>query len=146
MIQSPKKPPISLKRFFRKKAVRWALLGFIGTLCFAIPCVLYSAKITSERHLLSTAKATVRAYRPLILQEDIRHVQFQMNQSLELKGGESAIIFDEELEAIYPINDADKTPPCRDPKKYCWGSKFQTVSLLYPIYFDGQNETGLFGF
>lgn len=136
----------SLERFFKKQATKWALLGSLLTLGFAIPCILYSAKIASERQLFSTARSAARVFRPDILQNDIRDVQFQMQKALGLKEDESAIIYDPEFKAIFPLKENEKSPPCQSPNKYCWGKGFETISLLYPIYFDDQNEVGLYGY
>lgn len=138
--------PISLERYFRGQAARWALLGFIVTLFLAIPCVLYSAKLASERQLLVAAKSAARAFRPMILQDYARDAEFQMRKALELKADESAIIRDRDLAAVYPIEDSDKVARCSRPNTYCWAPGFRTVSLLYPIYFDSQKPNVLYGY
>jgi signal transduction histidine kinase len=140
------RPPISLKRSFRRQAIRWALAGFVVTLFLAIPCVLYSAKVASERQLLVTAKSAARAFRPMILQDDIRDAEFQMRKALDLKTDESAIVRDPDLTAIYPLGESDKAVRCRAPNSYCWEPGFQSVSLLYPIYFDSQKPDVLYGY
>jgi hypothetical protein len=53
----------SLTGFFKTQAIRWAAVGFLLTLLFAVPCILYSAKLSSERQLLISAKTTARAFR-----------------------------------------------------------------------------------
>ena len=138
--------PISLERTFRRQAARWALAGFIVTLMLAIPCVIYSAKIASERQLLVTAKSAARAFRPMIIQDYIRDAELQMRKALELKADESAIVRDADLKAIYPLSDSDKAARCRSPNSYCWASGFRSVSLLYPIYFDSQKPDVLYGY
>lgn len=137
---------ISLERYFRRQATRWALIGFIVTLFLAVPCVLYSAKLASERQLLVAAKSAARAFRPMILQDNIRDAEFQMRKALELKADESAVVRDPNLNAIYPLNDSDKVARCHRPDSYCWASGFRSVSLLYPIYFDSQNPNVLYGY
>lgn len=136
----------SLQRYFRRQAIRWASIGFLLTSLFAIPCVLYSAKVSSERQLLVAAKSAARAFRPMILQENIRDAQFQMRKALDLKPGESAIVRSPDLAPIYPIQESDKTPRCSQSGQSCWGRSFNQVSLLYPIYFDEQKKKNLFGY
>jgi signal transduction histidine kinase len=138
--------PISLESYFRRQASRWALVGFIVTLFLAVPCVLYSAKLASERQLLVAAKSAARAFRPMILQDYIRDAEFQMRKALELKADESAVVLDPKLNAIYPVSDNDKVIHCSTPKGYCWAPGFRTVSLLYPIYFDSQKPDVLYGY
>lgn len=135
----------SLHSFFRRQALKWSVFGFLLTSVVAIPCVLYSQKVSIERQLLSTAKSAVRVFRPLILQEDIRNVEFQMRKSLELAAEESALIYDSFLAPIYPLSDLDRNLGCK-PNQFCWSKGFRTVSLLYPIYFDDEENTNLFGY
>lgn len=136
----------SLRCFFRRQAMRWAGVGFVFTLLFAIPCLLYSEKIAAERQLLSTARATVRVFRPMILQGNTRDAELQMQKTLDLAPGESAVIYDADLSVIYALKEADKIPGCSKPKTFCWGDRYGKISLLYPIYFDDQKEDGLYGY
>lgn len=145
-MKSIPKPVTSLQHYFRRQAIRWASIGFLLTALFAIPCVLYSAKVSSERQLLVAAKSAARAFRPMILQENIRDAQFQMRKALDLKPGESAIVRSPDLTPIYPIEESDKTSHCAQSGKSCWGRGFSQVSLLYPIYFDEQKKKNLFGY
>ncbi len=136
----------TLKCYFQRQAVRWAFIGLALTLVFSVPCILFSAKITAEKQILSTAKATVRAYRPMILDDDIRDVEFQMHNSLELDTQEAAIIRDPDLNAIYPLKEDDKNARCRTPNTFCWGQGYKTLSVLQPIYFDDQKKEKIFGY
>ena len=136
----------SLEGYFRRQAVRWGLIGLGLTQLFAAPCVLYSAKLASERQVLYTARSAIRAFRPMILQESIRDVELQMRKALDLQPGESATLFDPELKAIYPLKEENSIPKCATPNEFCWGNRFRTLSVLQPIYFDDQSDEGLFGY
>ncbi len=136
----------TLECYFRRKAIRWALIGLGLTLIFAVPCILFSAKVSSERQILSTAKSTVRAFRPMILEEDIRDVEFQMRNALDLKPLESATIYDTNLNAIYPLKTEEQTARCRIPNTFCWSKTFRILSVLQPIYFDDEKKEKLFGY
>jgi signal transduction histidine kinase len=137
---------ISLERYLRSQAARWALIGFVVTVFLAIPCVLYSAKLASERQLLVATKSAARAFRPMILEDDTRDAEFQMRNALELKDGESAVVRDPALNAVYPIEEGDKIARCNKPNSFCWAPGFHKVSLLYPIYFDSQKPKVLYGY
>ncbi len=138
--------PHSFESYFRLQAVRWALIGLLITLLLAIPCALYSAKIASERQLHVTAKSAARAFRPMILQDNIRDAQYQMRKALDLKPEESAVVRAPDLSAIYPLAANDNTPRCQMADRYCWSPGLRSVSLLYPIYFDNQKPDVLYGY
>lgn len=136
----------SLEGYFQRQAVRWGLIGLGMTLLFALPCVFYSAKIASERQVLYTARSALRAFRPMILQDNIRDVELQMRKALELQPGESATIFDPNLKAIYPLKEENSASQCKDTNEFCWGKGYRILSVLQPIYFDDHSEEGLFGY
>ncbi|MBI2712761.1 MAG: sensor histidine kinase [Bdellovibrio sp.] len=136
----------TLEKYFRNQAIRWGLIGLALTLLFATPCVLYSAKTASERQILYTAKSVARAFRPMILQENIRDAEFQIRKALDLKPGESATIFDSSLKAIFPLKEENRNPHCKSVSQFCWGNHFRTLSILQPIFFDDHKEEGLFGY
>ncbi len=136
----------SLESFFRSQAIRWAISGFILTLLFSLPMLFYTVKMASEKQLLGTARAAARAFRPMILENQIRDAEVQIRKALDLQAGESVVILDAQLNAIYPLQDQDKIPYCRTPLHFCWKNGFKKVSLLYPMYFNDQSEDGLFGY
>src|SRR5271166_5483162 len=98
----------SLQAHFKRQAVRWSLMGFAVTALLAVPCLIYSEKVASERQLLTVARAGATAYRPMILEGNTRDAEIQMRSALELKDGESAVIRDAKLAAIYAL---DPTTP-----------------------------------
>src|SRR5271168_1987498 len=115
------KPTTSLAHFFKMQSVRWAVVGFILTALFAVPCLLYSAKRAAEAQLFVTTKATARAFRSMILEDDnVRDAEIKMRSSLDLKSDESAVIRSPDLKAIYPMENTDNTPKCRTPGGFCW--------------------------
>jgi signal transduction histidine kinase len=138
--------PTSLEGYLRYQSIRWAIVGFLVTLSLAVPCVLYSTKMASERQLLVAARSAARAFRPMLLQDHVRDAQFQMRNALELQMGESVVVRDTALNAIYPLEDKDKSARCRSPGSSCWESSFRSVSILYPIYFDEQSRSKLYGY
>ncbi len=140
-----KRPRIkSLESFFRSQTVRWSSVGFLFTLIFSIPCIWYSSKVATEKQIMVQAKSVARAFRPMILQEDVRDAQFQMQRALELKGDESAVILSTDFKVLYPLNESDKNAKCTQVMTYCW--VHNGLSLLYPIYFDDVKEENLFGY
>jgi signal transduction histidine kinase len=140
------RPTIKLEKHFYRQVVRWALAGFALTLAISILCILYSAKTTSERQLLTLANAATHAFRPQILEDNVREAEFQMRSALGLKPGESSIVRSPDLKAIYPLQDSDNESNCKTPMQFCWTHGFRSLSILVPIYFDTEKSEGLFGY
>ncbi|MGK5085378.1 HAMP domain-containing sensor histidine kinase [Bdellovibrionota bacterium FG-1] len=139
--------PPSLQGYFRKQAVQWAVIGFALTVVLALPCFLYTAKVASERQLMTVARSAARAFRPMFIEgSDVRSAELQMRRALDLQNGESAVVRDPSLQAIYPLTEADKTIHCGEPGRNCWSKGFQSVSVLYPIYFDEDTKAPLWGY
>jgi signal transduction histidine kinase len=139
--------PPSLQGFFRRQAVKWAVIGFALTALLALPCFLYAAKAASERQLMTVARSAARAFRPMLIEgNDVRNAEFQMQRALDLHEGESAVVRDPSLQAVYSLSEADKVAHCREPARYCWSKGFQSVSILYPIYFDEDKRDTLYGY
>ena len=136
----------SLRMRFCLEAAGWSVLGLLVTLIIAAPCIWYASKLGSERQALVLAKSASRAFRGMILQDHVRDAQFQMRSALDLKPGESAVVYDGELKAIYPIDSTDSTPVCKTPLTSCWGPNYRSVSILYPIYFDNEKQSKLYGY
>lgn len=142
----PAKSKMSLQDFFKYESARWTIFGFIFVIFLTIPTVLYFAKIESERHLLLVARSVSHVYRPMILQDDIRDAEFQIQDILSLKNTESVVIRDASFKAIYPLKDKDKVSRCGVSKEVCWGKNFNTMSVLYPIYFNTPEKGPLYGY
>jgi len=140
------RPAIKLERYFYGQVIRWALAGFALTLVISLMCVLYSAKTTSERHLLTLANAAASAFRTQILADNVRDAEFKMRTALALKPGEAGVVRTPDLKAIYPLQASDNEVHCRTPMQFCWTQGFRSLSILYPIYFDLEKSEGLFGY
>lgn len=134
----------SLEQFFGSQTLRWSTLGFLLTLIFSIPCIWYSSKVSSEKQVMVLARSATRAFRPMILQNNVRDAQFQMQRALELKPNESAIVLDQNFKPLYPINESDKSAKCTTVMSYCWTNG--GLTLLYPIYFDDVRQENIFGY
>ena len=91
----------SLEGFFRRQTLRWAVLGFAISVCIAIPCILYSAKIAAERQAISIAQATAVVFRSEFIQNNIRDAEIQMRKSLELTDDDNAIFYAPNLIATW---------------------------------------------
>lgn len=138
------KPIKSLESYFRSQTVRWSALGFLLTLLLSVPCIWYFSKSSSEKQISVLAKSAARAFRPIILQGNVRDAQFQMQRALELNTEESAIVLNSNFQPLYPMNSDDQSTGCRQARTYCWSGK--RLSFIYPIYFDDVRQESLFGY
>ena len=140
------RPLPSLRRYLQQLAVRWTLVGVGLTVLVLAPCVVLAIRFGSERQLQIVARSAAQAFRPFILEGNIRDAEFQMRRFLELTGDESAVVRGPSLEAIYPLQESDKQVAAQDPLRICWSRGFSYVSTLYPIYYDDDARIGLDGY
>ncbi len=137
----------SLESYFRRQTIRWSLVSFVVATAIAAPILFYAQKNVSERQLLTVARAAATAYRPMILQGDVRDAEIQMQTALGLKAGESAVVRNAKLKEIYSVDPKSPVRPnCFSPNVSCWSPHFRSVSMLYPLYFDEPGHKNLFGY
>ena len=135
----------SLRAYFHRQSVKWSLIGLGLVVIVAIPCLFYAQKAASERELMVLVKSVARAFRPMILEDNIRDAEFQMRRVLDLKDDESIVVRDPDFRVPYPINKTDVIAKCTTPLEPCHIG-FKYLSILYPIYFDDERETRLYGY
>jgi signal transduction histidine kinase len=136
---------ISLDKYLKQQIFRWSLLGLALSTVISIPALIYSEILSAERQISILAKSAVRSFRPQILSDNIRYVEFQLKNALDLKPGESAVIRGPDLKPIYQLDNHDFAPKCTKPKVACWSSGYGAVTMIYPIYFD-ENNNSLYGY
>lgn len=136
----------TLHGFFKARAIKWSAIGFLLTVCVTLPSAFYIAKVASERQVQTVARAAANAYRQQILDGHVRDAQFQMRNALGLSMGESVVVRDASLSAIYPLNKRDETSECPKGQSICWSRNMQYVHYLYPIYFDDEPKKELSGY
>lgn len=136
--------PITFESYFRRQSIKWSLISLTLMFALAIPYLAYMTKLNAEQHASEDARVATHAFREKILEGGVRDAQFQIRKVLSLTEGESVIIRDSQLQAIYPIEESDKKSHFEAPGTASWAPRFETVSVLSPVYF-GDKST-LFGY
>jgi signal transduction histidine kinase len=134
----------SLKNRFKELSVRWSLIGLFLTIIVIVPTIFILTRHSSERQVEVMATALARAFRPMVIQDNLRDAQLQMEEVAKLKSGEAVAIFNPNWEpSIKGVVGEKETPHCVAPESPCWIGG--TVSIALPIFFDEQ-KSELYGY
>lgn len=135
----------SLKISFQKLAIRWTIVSFILTLFLSVSCFLYISSQLEKNRISTLAQSVARAFRPMILEKNIRDAQFQMKRVLDLKNGEYIVIRDSHFKTLYAPDSKDVPSTCRRVGKICFDMPGY-ITFLQPVYFDDDTKENLFGY
>lgn len=136
----------SLVSLYRKLSINWATAGFILTIFISLGCFFVLSKQSAETKIKTLTESVARAFRPAILDGNIRDAQFQMARVLDLTGSEHVVIRNSDLKLIYALDREETPSTCKAPKKVCWENHFSEMTYLQPIYFNDDLKDELFGY
>jgi len=136
----------SLISLYKKISIGWATVGLILTATLALTCFFYLSKQSAETKIETLAQSVTRAFRPTILDRNIRDAQLQMNRVLNLKDSEHVLIRDADFKTIYSSDGEEVISACKSSQKVCWNSIFSEMTYLQPVYFNDDVKEGLFGY
>jgi signal transduction histidine kinase len=137
----------SLRKRFRNLSIRWSFIGLVLTILVVVPTVFAIIRHSSERQVEVMATALTRAFRPMILKDQVRDAQLQMENVAKLKSGELVTVLDQDSKPIYLERLGDKTPDyCSRAATPCWLAGGTRVSISAPIYFDDDTKNELYGY
>jgi len=137
----------SLRSRFRRLSIRWSLIGLVLTILVIVPTGFFVIRHTSNRQVEVMATALGRAFRPMILQDQARDAQLQMDDVAKLKAGESVTILDKNFKPVYLEKLGDEAPAhCKVAGVPCWLSGGTLISIAAPIYFDDDTKHELYGY
>jgi signal transduction histidine kinase len=136
----------SLVSYFKKVSIMWAFVGLMATLSISLAGLFILSKESAETKIETLAASATRAFRPMILDKNIRDAQFQIARVLDLKEAEHVIIRDTKFEAIYAGDSVPVAATCKYSNKVCWGDGFNSVTYLQPVYFNDDLKDSLFGY
>lgn len=142
---SAKESP-SLISYFKKLSIKWALVGLVATLIVSLSGLFFLSKETAETKIETLAASATRAFRPMILDKNIRDAQFQIARVLDLKETEHVIIRDAKFEPIYAGDNVAVPSTCKYSNKVCWAASYQAMTYLQPVYFNDDLKDSLFGY
>ncbi|MGZ3789610.1 MAG: sensor histidine kinase [Bacteriovorax sp.] len=137
--------PSSLKKAFQKLAIRWTIVSFVLTLLLSISCFVYISAELEQNRVSTLAQSVTRAFRPMILEKNIRDAQFQMKRVLDLKNGEYVVIRDPNFKTLYSPDRQDIPSTCRSSEKICFDMSGY-ITFLRPVYYDDDTKENLFGY
>lgn len=136
----------SLISLYKKLSIGWAAAGLILTTTLSLGCFFYLSKQAAETRIETLAQSVARAFRPDILDHNIRDAQFQISRVLNLKSTEHVIVRDGDLKTIYSADGTANNPTCRISQRVCWTNFFREMTYLQPVYFNDDLKDGLFGY
>lgn len=137
--------PSSLKTSFQKLAIRWTIVSFVLTLFLSVSCFFYISAQLEKNRISTLAQSVARAFRPMILEKNIRDAQFQMKRVLDLKSGEYIVIRDSSFKTLYAPDSKDIPSTCRRVEKICFDMSGY-ITFLQPVYYDDDTKENLFGY
>lgn len=136
----------SLKILLHQTTVKWSLIGLALSLTLGAGTFVYLTKQSTEENTKFLAQSLTRAFRPQILEGNIRDAQFQMNRILGDRKDKSLRVLNNKKQTIYPLpEDSDSHFSCSGENLLCWNG-FQSITILEPIYFDEDVSRELFGY
>jgi signal transduction histidine kinase len=134
----------SLRRTLRLLTIKWAIAGLALSLFAGGACLLYSSKVSSESQVKILAQSLGRAFRPQILNGDIRDAQLQIEFVLSDISGAHSRVLDSNFNEIYPL-PGDQKIDCKSAARFCW-SGLNFITYLHPIYFDDDKKESIYGY
>lgn len=135
----------SLKKSFQKLAIRWTIVSFVLTLFLSVSCFFYISAQLEKNRISTLAQSVTRAFRPMILEKNIRDAQFQMKRVLDLKNGEYIVIRDSDFKTLYAPDSKDVPSTCRRVENVCFDMS-RYITFLQPVYYDDDTKENLFGY
>lgn len=134
----------SLKKYLRTLAIRWASVAFLFSAVSGYVFLSGVTKRLEEARLRTTARAVTRAYRPMILNGQIRDAQAQIERSLELEKDETVVIRGKNLEMLYSPDGQPHPLACSETESVCWSG--DSMTYLQPVFFGSDAAKELFGY
>ncbi len=132
----------TIQTFFQKAILRYAGFGMVVLCLVSLSVSFFLGRDQGASDLQETARITAQAFRDRIIDGDIRSVEPQIRQVLQLHEGETAQILKADFTRVYET--ADGHQPIQECGKFgvsCFESYFGQARILYPISLDSQGST-----
>jgi signal transduction histidine kinase len=132
----------TIQIFFQKAILRYAGLGMVVLCLVSLSVSFFLGRDQCASDLQETARITAQAFRDRIIDGDIRSVEPQIRQVLQLHGGETAQILKADFTRVYETADGHQPiQECGEFGVSCFESYFGQARILYPISLDSQGGT-----
>lgn len=135
-------PKRTIQTFFQKAILRYSSVGVVILCMISLSVSFFLGRDQGATDLQETARVTAQAFRDRIVDGDIRSVEPQIRQVLQLHEGESAQILKADFTRIYESSGPQHpVKTCPEMGVSCFESYFGQARILYPITLDGQGES-----
>lgn len=132
--------------FLQRAILRYAGLGLVFLVLVSLGVSFLLAREQAATDLRESARATVQAFRDRIIDGDVRSVEPQIRQVLQLRDGESAQILKTDLSRVYEsFSAAEKIQACPNVGVACFTGYLGPARILFPISFNS-NGTAPFSY
>ena len=118
-----------------------ASLGFVFLIVIALAVSFFLTHEQAATDLQESARATAQAFKDRILDGDIRSVESQIHEVLQLKDGEVAKILKKDHSAIYnPFSGSQKIQLCPSSGITCFDGYLGQARVEFPISLDSSGK------
>jgi signal transduction histidine kinase len=132
----------TIQTFLQNAIFGYAGVGLAALLVIASGFSFILARAQMASDLQESARATAQAFRDRIIDGDIRMVEPQIRQMLQLREGESAQILKPDFSRVYEsFAPADKIHRCLVLGESCFDGYFGQAHIIYPISFDQDGKS-----
>ncbi len=141
------KKPVSIRSYLEQSIIRQSAFGFLAMAIVSISVTFFLGRYKMSTDLHKSALSTAQAFRSRILEGDIKSVESQIHEVLNLQSNEVALILNKDRLRLY--KSTSLTPVeikyCKPIGESCFDGYFGQGQILLPIYFDEEGKH-LFGY
>lgn len=132
----------TIQTFFVNSILRHAGLGLVLMVGVALAISFLLAREQASTDLQESAHVITQAFHDRILDGDIRSVEVQIHELLQIRNGETAKILKIDYTRVYePFNEAfQEVKPCPQNGKACFDGYFGNVRILFPVSMGANSE------
>lgn len=137
----------SIKAYLEKNIFRQSVIGLIAMALISVTVTYFLSRYKMTVDLQKSALSTAEAFRSRILEGDIKAVESQIHNVLNLKDSEEVFILDKERKHLYRsmVKDNVALEGCDIDGFTCFEGYAGSGKIFLPIYFDEAKEN-LFGY
>lgn len=137
----------SIKSYLERNIFRQSIIGLVAMALISVTVTYYLSRYKMTVDLQKSALSTAEAFRSRILEGDIKAVESQIHNVLDLKEGEQVFILDKERKHLYRsmVKDDVALTGCGSDGYACFAGYAGPGRIFLPIYFDEAKEN-LFGY
>ena len=132
----------TIQTFFQRATLQYAGMGFVALVITSLGISFVLAREQMSTDLRDSARATVQAFRDRIIDGDVRFVEPQIREVLQIHDGESVQILNQDLSRVYDsFAQNEKVQSCPMVGESCYDSFFSKARILYPIALDTEGKS-----